>query len=98
MVVITYLHKFDEVFYKRSHIVNLYIEIDGLPRFKEVLAYLRANHKEVSSVDLVKPKSSEISSLGLFVTISFDAKQDEQGDIENIRALEGVTFVEELNW
>lgn len=98
MVVITYLHKFDEVFYKRSHIVNLYIEIDGLPRFKEVLAYLRANHKEVSSVDLVRSKNSDIESMGMFVTISFDAKQDEQGAIENIRALEGVTFVEELNW
>lgn len=98
MVVITYLHKFDEVFYKRSHIVNLYIEIDGLPRFKEVLSYLRANHKEVSSVDLVRSKNTDVEIMGMFVTISFDAKQDEQGAIENIRALEGVTFVEELNW
>ncbi len=98
MVVITYLHKFDEVFYKRAHIVNLYIEIDGLPRFKEVLAYLRANHREVSSVDLVRPKDSDIENLGMFATISFDPKQDEQEAIESIRSLQGVTFVEELSW
>ncbi|MFA9379807.1 MAG: MgtC/SapB family protein [Acetanaerobacterium sp.] len=95
--VITFLHRFEERFYKSARVVRLYIEIDGLSRFKQVLSLLRECYPEVDSVELLRPSGVD-PSMGIFVNVGMGAKQDVQGELENIRALDGVIYVEEMSW
>ncbi len=94
---ITLLHRLDEVFYKRAHDVRLYIEIDGLNRFKDVLAYLRGHYSDVDSVELIRQGESALS-MGIIVNIGMSKKQSVQEELNNIRTIEGVLYVEELSW
>ncbi len=95
LIVITFMHKFDMLFYKRTRSARLYIEIDCLTRFKHVLAFLRKTYAEVDSIELIKSSGAE-PVMALFVNVGIDRKKDTQSELDPIRALEGVNFVEEL--
>lgn len=97
VMVITLLHRLDEAFYKSARVVRLYIEIDGLDRFKEVLTYLRTHYGEVDSVELIR-QTEAVASMGVFVNIGLSAKQNTQEELASIRTIEGVVYVEELSW
>jgi len=96
VLAMTVFHRIDNRVYSSSRVLEVYIECAGTRYIKDVIKFLRSEQMQVSSMDILKSKSTDDDYASIIMTIKQMAKGQHIDVIERISEIDGVTFIEEL--
>lgn len=96
VLAMTVFHRIDNRVYSSSKVLEVYIECAGTRYIKDIIKFLRSQQIEVSTMDILKSKSSEDDYVSVIMTIKQVAKGPHIDLIGKVSEIEGVTFIEEL--
>jgi putative Mg2+ transporter-C (MgtC) family protein len=95
LIAIVVLQKIDEIFYAKSPIMDLYIEMDNMEHFKMLISKIRSSGMKITSMEVKKPRSGLRDGIGVNISVK---KTDRKSDIDMfgiISETEGLAFIEE---
>lgn len=92
----TLLHNIDNIVYSSSKVMDLYVECQDARYIKEVIKYLRLQNVQVSTMDIIKNKSTIDNSISVIMTVKQATKGTHEKIVDGLTSMEGITFIEEL--
>lgn len=94
--VITVLQRVDEVFYRRSNLMVLYIEVNDIKDCKDVLNFLKQNCSKVYTLEINKNNDYGDNAIGILCSIKLNEKKRDTQIMDDMRLLQGVEYVEDI--
>lgn len=88
--------KLDLYFYKKSSILNLYLEVDKIESVKKVIQVIKENNFHISMFEMQKAKWKDSKSVGITITIRNMKKKNEIDIVEVLSDLEEVIYLEDV--
>lgn len=95
MVAIVVFQKIDEIFYARSPVTDLYIEMQGIESVHFLIDRIKENGLHISSIEIHKPKSGISGGVGILLCVKKINKKDKIDVVNVISDTRGLTFIEE---
>lgn len=94
LIVVVGLQKLDGALYKRSRVMNIYIEVSTIKDCRSVILYLKAHCLKVYMFELNKNKVED--NIGILCSVKLSQNKNESVILQNLQILEGIEFVEEV--
>lgn len=94
LIVVGGLQKLDSILYKKSYIMNIYIEVSTIKECRGVITYLRRHCAKIYMFELNKNKIED--TIGILCSVKLNQNRNESVILEGLQVLEGVEFVEEV--
>lgn len=95
-IVLALLPNLEEYFYKKSRLINLYVELDSMNNLRALLHYLRSNSFLLIETQVNKSPSIVDDGFSLNLTVKIPNKISHDEVLRELSAREGVFLVEEL--
>ncbi len=95
-IIMAVMHYVDEHIHEHSNIIEIYVEFDAKNRFGKFLEYLRANHFDVSHVQILKNKFSK-GTLCAVLTLHSNVKRSSTEMMDVINSGEYCSNVERVS-
>lgn len=96
VVIMVVLHSFDRRMLASTRVVMLYAEVQQMDVIRRLNAFMKEKQVIVDEMETEKTDSSENIKLAVVITLRLPVKMSHLELIEQISALEGVIYVEEL--
>ncbi len=94
LAIVVFRHV-DEVFYARSPVLTVYLEMEGLEYVRNLISTVRSNGMKISSLEVQKPKSGMKNGVGISLTVKKIHRKDDIDMLDVISGTEGLAFIEE---
>lgn len=88
--------KLDSYFYKKSAVLNLYLEVDRMASVKKVLSIIKENNFHISMFEMQKSKWKDSKNVGIMITIRSLKKKNEIDIVEVLSELEEIIYLEDI--
>lgn len=95
-VSLALLPKIENYFYRKSRVIDLYIEIDSLEHFRSFIQYVRSVDTAFYETHLGQDKPVSQGGIALHLSMRLPREMSHSQVIEQISALSGVYLVEEI--
>ena len=96
VVIMVVLHSFDRRLLASTKVVMLYVEVQKMNVFRELNAFAKERQIIVDDIEMERTDSSEVAKVASVITMRLPAKTVHTELIEQISALEGVIYAEEI--
>lgn len=96
MVIMVVLHSLDRRLLSSTRVIMLYVELKEMEVIRRLNLYAKENQIVVDDVEIETPESSEAVKVAAVITLRLPAKFKHIEVIEQISALEGVIYAEEI--
>lgn len=96
VLIMVVLHNFDRRVARTTKMLILYVEADKMSSIRRTIKYAREHDIEVESVEIEKPDNTMVGKTAAVMTWVMPAKSAHADLIDQISALDGIRFVEEL--
>lgn len=96
VVIMVVLHSFDRRLLASTKVVMLYVEVQKMDVFRKLNAFAKERQIVVDDIEMERTDSSEVSRVASVITMRLPAKTVHTELIEQISALEGVIYAEEI--
>lgn len=96
MVIMVVLHSLDRRLLSSTRVIMLYVELKEMEVIRRLNVYAKENQIVVDDVEIETPESSEAVKVAAVITLRLPAKFKHIEVIEQISALEGVIYAEEI--
>lgn len=87
----------DQVFYSRSPVLSVYIEMENMDCVRNLLRIIRENDMKISTLEMERPKSGAKKAVGVFLSVKKNNRKDNIDMLEILSGTEGVSFIEETH-
>ena len=94
--VLTVMHRWDDRLHRTSKIMEVYVELSTAVTLGSFIRGIRELGLEIDSLQLDHTESAEEGIRSFIVTLKSKIKRNHQQPLDNIRAVEGVVYLEEL--
>ena len=94
--VLTVMHRWDDRLHRTSKIMEVYVELSTAVTLGSFIRGIRELGLEIDSLQLDHTESAEKGIRSFIVTLKSKIKRNHQQPLDNIRAVEGVVYLEEL--
>lgn len=95
LLVLTWFHYLEDKISKRSHVMNVFLELDGVRDLGGVLRIARENFIQVSDIEINKGRKMEDGAVVL-LSASFHGDQNHEGILHLLSTAPGVRHSEEF--
>ena len=95
-IVMTLLQRFDNRLHRNAKVLEVYFELDKMRSLGEFLRELRARDIDVRDVQRELDSDTQDGCRSYFAILKLQKRQNHIGVIDNIRTIDGVTYLEEL--
>lgn len=94
LIVVVGLQKLDSILYKRSYVMNIYVEVSAIKDCRRVILYLKSHCMKVYMFELNKNKVED--TIGILCSVKLSQNKKESGILQDLQEIEGVEFAEEI--
>ncbi len=95
-VVLAFLPGIEMYFYKRSKMIDLYIETDSVKRVASLLKFIRSLNVSIPETHLSRSETISENTVGIHLSIKLSKQANRDELLEKISSLEGVYLLEEI--
>ncbi len=96
VVIMVVLHSFDRRLLASTKVVMLYVEVQKMDVIRQLNAFAKERQIIVDDIEMERTDSSEVTKVASVITMRLPAKMIHTELIEQISALEGVIYAEEI--
>lgn len=96
VVIMVVLHSFDRRLLADAKVVVLYAEVKKMKVLKHINAFIRERQIIVDDVEVEKTDSTEVGKISVVISLRLPTRIIHSELIEQLSALEGVIYVEEI--
>jgi len=96
VVIMVALHSFDRRLLASTKVVMLYVEIQKMDVIRQLNAFARERQIIVDDIEMERTDATEATKVASVITMRLPAKMIHTELIDQINALEGVIYVEEI--
>lgn len=93
---LTLLPKMENYFYKKSRVMDIYIEVDTMQNFKKITKSLRAINPSFLESHIIQTAPITAGCIAFNISIIYPKGTNHQKAIEDLEAMDGVYLVEEI--
>ncbi len=86
----------DKVFYARSPLLSVYMELESIECVKNLLATTREHGLQISTLELLKPKSGSKNRVGISLVVKKNSRKGPVDMLGILSSTEGLAFIEEI--
>lgn len=95
-LVLTVMHRWDDKMHRNSKIMEVYVELNTNITLGNFIRSIRAMELDIDSLQIDHSEGAEEGVRPFVVTLKSKVKRNHEVLCNNIRAMEGVTYLEEL--
>lgn len=96
VVIMVLLHSLDRQLLASTKVVMLYVEVRKMEIIRHMNAFIKERQIIVDDVEIERPDSTEVGKISAVVSLRLPTKIIHTELIEQVSALEGVIYVEEI--
>jgi len=94
--ILIIFHRLDNKMLSRSRVLDLFVEFEQTEHLSNLIDYVNNNNMKLSSLELVKPRISNGTSMAALITVRLPRKMGHLQAIQSMESLKGIRFVEEV--